>query len=61
MTFAGHNIICENGSILAESKLFENGLLYSEIDVDKLETERIKKASGFYDGNKQCKRRIKTA
>lgn len=49
MTFAGHNIICENGSVLAESKLFENGLLYSEIDVDKLETERIKKASGFYD------------
>jgi NAD+ synthase (glutamine-hydrolysing) len=38
--FAGHNIICENGKILAESKPFENGILISEIDVKKLSFER---------------------
>lgn len=39
MVFAGHNIIAEGGNILAESKLFENGLIYSEIDVKKLAYE----------------------
>ncbi len=42
MVFAGHNLICENGNILSENKLFENGIIYSEIDVDKLVCERIK-------------------
>lgn len=46
MTFSGHNIIAENGSVLAESKLFENGLLYSEIDVEMLAAERRRTASG---------------
>lgn len=45
MTFAGHNLIAENGSILAESELFKNGLLYSEIDVEMLATERRRTAS----------------
>ncbi|MDE7264968.1 MAG: NAD(+) synthase, partial [Clostridia bacterium] len=40
MTFAGHNLIAENGVILKESKLFENGLIYSEIDVDTISAER---------------------
>ncbi len=42
MVFSGHNIIAENGTILAESKLFENGILISEIDVKKLAFERRK-------------------
>lgn len=50
--FSGHNIIAENGAVLAESKLFENGLLYSEIDVERLSAERLKKAEVFYDGLK---------
>lgn len=45
MTFAGHNLIAENGNILAESELFKNGLLYSEIDVEMLATERRRTAS----------------
>lgn len=49
MVFAGHNLICENGAVLAESKLFENGLIYSEIDVEMLETERRRMASVFVD------------
>lgn len=40
--FAGHNIIAENGKILAESKLFENEITISEIDVSRLAFERRK-------------------
>ncbi len=42
MVFSGHSIISENGSILAESKLFENGITISEIDFKKLAFERRK-------------------
>ena len=40
--FGGHNLIAENGTILAESKRFENGIIYSEIDVNRLMSERRK-------------------
>ena len=40
MVFAGHNLIGENGAVLAESTLFQNGVIYSEIDVQRLEAER---------------------
>ncbi len=39
LVFAGHNIIAENGSILAESR-FRTGLTVSEIDVQRLMYER---------------------
>ncbi|MDE5942977.1 MAG: NAD(+) synthase [Clostridia bacterium] len=45
MTFAGHNLIAENGVVLAESKLFENGLIYNEIDVDTISAERRRMGS----------------
>lgn len=47
MVFAGHNLICENGAVLAESKLFENGLLYSEIDVNLIASERRRISSVY--------------
>lgn len=47
LVFAGHNLICENGAVLAESKLFENGLLYSEIDVSLLAYERRRMSSVY--------------
>ena len=40
LVFSGHNIIAENGCILAESKRFGHGILYSEIDVERLCGER---------------------
>lgn len=40
MVFAGHNLILENGSVLAESKLFAQGILYGDIDVQRLAGER---------------------
>ena len=39
LVFAGHNIIAENGTILAERR-FANGLTISEIDVERLVYER---------------------
>ncbi|MBE6111854.1 MAG: NAD(+) synthase [Peptococcaceae bacterium] len=42
LVFAGHNLIAENGTVLAESKLFDTGLIITELDVEKLEQERRK-------------------
>ncbi len=39
LVFAGHNMIAENGALLAETR-FETGLTVGEIDVDKLSYER---------------------
>ncbi|MDE5616505.1 MAG: NAD(+) synthase, partial [Clostridia bacterium] len=43
--FAGHNIIAESGNVLAESKLFSNSLIYTDVDVKKLSFERRKKST----------------
>lgn len=40
LVYAGHNIIAENGTLLIESKLFENGMISSEIDLGRLKSER---------------------
>lgn len=40
MVFAGHSIICENGSVLAESELFSGGLTIADVDVKRLSAER---------------------
>lgn len=42
VVFGGQNIICENGAVLCESKLFENSMIITEIDVNKLSNERRK-------------------
>ena len=42
MVFSGHNIIAENGSILAESNLFKNEITISEVDIKRLAFERRK-------------------
>lgn len=48
MAFAGHNVICENGELLCETELFENGQIFAEIDVDKLTNERRRMANTFF-------------
>lgn len=40
VVYGGHNIIVENGLVLAESTPFTTGILYSDIDVQKLRMER---------------------
>lgn len=45
VVYSGRNYIAENGIILKESKPFENGIIYSEIDVERLEADRRKKTT----------------
>lgn len=42
MVYAGHNVIAENGSILAESALFSHGLTITELDMQRIVYERRK-------------------
>ena len=44
LVFGGHDLIAENGALLAEQR-FESGLLTAQIDVQKLEQERRRKLS----------------
>ncbi|MCI7322221.1 MAG: NAD(+) synthase [Lachnospiraceae bacterium] len=40
LVFSGHNLIAENGRVLAQSKRFTCGITCSEIDVERLAEER---------------------
>lgn len=40
MVFAGHDLIAENGRLLAETALFTNEMIVTEIDVHRLTSER---------------------
>lgn len=40
LVFSGHNMIAENGTVIAESKRFVNGMITSELDLEKLISER---------------------
>ena len=42
VVYSGHNLIAENGKLLAESGRLESGILYTEIDVERLEIDRRK-------------------
>lgn len=41
VVFSGHHLICENGTILNESKQYENGIIYADMDIEKLTRERM--------------------
>ena len=45
LVFGGHNIIAENGSILKEAKRFQNETIYSDLDVDRIVSERRRMTS----------------
>lgn len=40
VVFSAHNLICENGTVLAESRRFTNQMVITEIDIKKLSVER---------------------
>ena len=42
LVYSGHNLIVENGNVLAESDLFDHAITISEIDVKRLVSERRK-------------------
>ncbi len=53
LVFAGHNLIAENGKMVAQSPGFENGILYGDLDIHKICGERRKSttsAQGTGDG-----------
>lgn len=49
LVFGGHNLIAENGTILAEAKRFSNGIIYTEFDVQKIANETQKKYDIYRD------------
>lgn len=47
--FSAHNIIAENGSVLAESDLYTDGYIVRDIDIEGIEAERRQKtAAGIF-------------
>lgn len=42
VVFGGHNIIAENGVILAEAARFHNDIIYTEFDIQRIVSERRK-------------------
>ena len=45
LVFSGHNLIYENGRLLKESNLFENNIIYGDIDLEYINSERRKNTS----------------
>ena len=55
VVYSAHNLIAEDGTILAEAKRFMNETIYSEIDVLRLDAERRRMTTfeARYDGYKE--------
>ena len=49
LVFGGHNIIAENGATLAESKRFVNESIYTEMDLNRILSERRKNTTFMTD------------
>ena len=49
VVFSGHDMICENGTMLAESKPFEAGYCVSEVDLEFLSRERRRFARKLFN------------
>ncbi len=45
LVFGGHNLIAENGTVLARSKRFETGVIYADLDIHRLSHERRRMCS----------------
>ena len=57
LVFGGHNLIAENGAVLAEGERFENGVVYAEIDIQRMFSERRKNTT-FQPAPEQTLKRI---
>ena len=40
LVFGGHDLIAENGTVLAESRRFENGMILADLDLKRICSER---------------------
>lgn len=60
VVFGGHNMIAENGAMLAESERFGSGILTADLDIEKLAGERRRQNTFRYatgelsDGQEYC-------
>ena len=50
LVFGGHDVIAENGTVLAESERFRNGIIYGDIDAERLVGER-RRSTTFVTAN----------
>ena len=48
LVYGGHNIIAENGVVLSESARFVNEVVYSEIDVNRIVSERRRNIASIF-------------
>ena len=51
LVFSGHNLIAENGTVLKQSQRFKNEIIYSELDIHKLRSERRRMTTYQVDGS----------
>ena len=51
VVYGGHDMIAENGSMLAQSAPFSTGIIYADIDIQKLRMERRKMSTYVPDKN----------
>ena len=51
LVFSGHNLIAENGTVLKQSQRFKNEMIYSELDIHKLRSERRRMTTYQVDGS----------
>ena len=47
LVYSGHNMICEDGTFLAEAKRFTTGIITAEVDLERIEIERRKSTTSF--------------
>ncbi|NTV79203.1 MAG: NAD(+) synthase, partial [Clostridiales bacterium] len=53
LVFGGHNLICENGIVLAESERFAPGIVYGDFDLGRIRHERRKMNTFLYEESKK--------
>ena len=51
LVFPGHNLIFENGACLAESKIFENGIIYADVDLGRINSDRRRMTTFIQGGD----------
>ena len=51
MVFAGHNLIAENGTLLAQSELFSGETIFADVDVERICQERCHTGSFGFSAN----------
>ena len=51
LVFSAHNLICENGTLLAQSQSLGHGIIYGDLDLERIRSER--RRMGTFDLSRQ--------